>query len=479
MTMGRQMWSPVRAVTCACLLAPCAIEACTFINKYDDVVPQKVPDASPAPMEASLVDQTSVDSQPDIVVVQPSPSDGVIVIGGTVSTDAGDELVLTALDPRTGSEFPRARVSMAVAAVLYDPVRDYWYVFESGGQGIYPTPTDPYFLHVRQIDRVTGAWTELAKVQVPPGVSFLTTAVLGDAVTYVAYGSGAPEAGADAGVEDIPPVNAVDGGATLLPVIHDKFGLVTIDTHDLTSISVCGLPLDAAPNAVIGTPNPTNPQNGYATLGNFPVRGQIQPFLVPAQCNSLNSPPSPAGPPIVLPAGNPGFGLATNAATGQVLIGSKGFGPGPTTLTIIDPQSGAIDSQGVFTGFNDGNIHPLAYSECLNSAYVIGTNADTNVWFVSLNGDQMPGPDGGLPTLMATDQPMGHSGQGVYFEPFTKTVLLPFSQGENFKLTAFRHTSNGYASLTNTPLWSPPTDLRPNFVATRTPVPFPCTAQDN
>jgi len=64
-------------------------------------------------------------------------------------------------------------------------------VFESGGAGVFPTPTDPFFLHVRTIDRVTGAWTELAKVQVPPGVSNVTTAVLGDAVTYIAYGGGA------------------------------------------------------------------------------------------------------------------------------------------------------------------------------------------------------------------------------------------------------------------------------------------------
>ena len=471
--MGRQKPSPAWAVTCACLAAPCAIEACTFINTYADLTPQQqASDASTNNVDASLVDQTGSENTPDINVVQPSPSDGVIVVGGTVSTDAGDQSVLTALDPRTGSEFPKARVPMTVAAVLYDPGRDYWYVFESGGAGIFPTPTDPFFLHVRKLDRITGAWTELAEVQVPPGVSNLTTAVLGDAVTYVAYGGGA-----DASAGNSGPVDGIDGGTSLLPAIAGNYGLVTIDTHDLTQLTACVLPLATSPTAVIGTPNPTNPQNGYATLGSYPAKN-MTPVLVPAQCESTTLPPVPE-PAIPLPTGNPGFGLATNGATGQVLIASKGFGPGPTLVTIVDPTTGNIDSQGEFTGFNDGNIHPPAFSECLNSAFVIGTNTDTNSWFVSLAGAAAPGGDAAPPTLMATDQPMGHSGQAVYFEPFTRTVLLPFSQGDNFKLTAFRFNGAAYASITNTPLWAPPADLRPNFVATRTPVPFPCTTQDN
>jgi hypothetical protein len=473
--MGRQKRSSARAVTCACLLAPCAIEACTFINTYADLVPQRTTtaDASMDDFDSGLVDQTGSENLPEVNVAQPSPSDGVVVVGGTVSTDAGDQFVLTALDPRTGSEFPKARVPMTVAAVLYDPGRDYWYVFESGGQGIFPTPTDPFFLHIRQLNRISGAWTELAEVQVPPGVSNLTTAVLGDAVTYIAYGGGADAAAGNSG-----PVDGSDGGVALTPTISDKFGLVTIDTHDLTQLSACVLPLPSSPNAVIGTPNPTNPQNGYATLGNYPAKN-MTPVLVPAQCdNSIGMPPAP-GAEIPLPTGNPGFGLATNGATGQVLVASKGFGPGPTLVTIFDPTTGNIDSQGEFSGFNDGNIHPPAFSECLNSAFVIGTNTDTNVWFVSLAGAAAPEGDAAPPTLAATDQPMGHSGQAVYFEPFTKTVLLPFSQGDNFKLTAFRFNGVSYASITNTPLWAPPADLRPNFVATRTPVPFPCVVQDN
>ena len=45
---------------------------------------------------------------------------GVIVIGGEISNDAGRQVVLTAIDPSTGSELPKARCPLNVAAVQYD-----------------------------------------------------------------------------------------------------------------------------------------------------------------------------------------------------------------------------------------------------------------------------------------------------------------------------------------------------------------------
>ena len=78
-----------------------------------------------------------------------------------------------------------------------------------------------------------------------------------------------------------------------------------------------------------------------------------------------------------------------------------------------------------------------------------------------------------------TSQPIGHSGQGVYFEPFTNTILLPFSQGLNFQLTAFRHNGGSFSQINGTPIWQPPPDLRPDFIAVRAPIPFPCAQPDN
>jgi hypothetical protein len=484
-------WNANRALTLAWLLTPSGVAACSLIDTYDPLVPALAPDASPGP---DVVDETPApppndatgggDVAPDNAV-QPIPSPGAIVIGGTASSDAGDQLVLTALDPRTGSEFPRARVPMNVSAVEYDGARDLWYVFESGGSGIYPLPTDTFILHVRELDRVSGQWTERAVVSIPPGVSFLTTAVLGNAVTYLAYGSTAPDGSTDVAPGGSGPVDGTGMGAALTPDIPTAYGLVTIDTNDLKAITACVHPLPlGAPNAVVGTLNPTNPRGGYASLANYPptttptAAPQLTPVLVPSDCDSLTKPPAEA-PSIPLVAGNNGFTIVPSGTTAQVLVASKAFGPGPATLAIVDPATGNYEAQGTFTSqYTDGNIKPPAYSECLKNTFVTGTNSGTSVWVVPFGPNDFAA-DGGAASLTATSQPIGHSGQGVYYEPFTNTILLPFSQGLNFQLTAFRFNGTAFTQINGTPIWQPPPDLRPNFIGVRAPIPFPCSQGDD
>jgi hypothetical protein len=110
-------------------------------------------------------------------------------------------------------------------------------------------------------------------------------------------------------------------------------------------------------------------------------------------------------------------------------------------------------------------------------AFVVGTNADLNVHAVSIASTATPDADGGLPALSNASAAMGHSGQGVYFEPFTNTVITPFSQGKNFALTAFSLEGTPMAPQLvqrQAPRWVPPPDLRPNFVAAKTPFPPTC-----
>ncbi|HEY5146172.1 MAG TPA: hypothetical protein VII82_05370, partial [Polyangiaceae bacterium] len=206
--MGRSVG---RTVAFGCLGVACTVGAgCTLINSYDEVAPEKVasPDGSPGQgMDASMLGDASAGPDsggntgpdgggardvgtPDDGAAAIAAERGVIAIGGEVSGDAGRVLVLTAIDPSTGSELPRARMPMNVSAVFYDGVRDLWYVFESGGQGIFALPTDPFFLHTLTLDPVTGQWTEVGKFAVAPGVSFATTAVIKERLSYVAYGDG-------------------------------------------------------------------------------------------------------------------------------------------------------------------------------------------------------------------------------------------------------------------------------------------------
>jgi hypothetical protein len=450
---------------------------CSLINTFDELVPQKqnqdsgifvdssVPlDAGPdVTMEAAK--EAGIDSSVD-VGVDAGPH-GAIVIGGAATGDGPDKFVLTALDPATGTELPNAREPMLVSAVLYDPLNDLWYIFESGGQGIFPLPTDDFFVRTRQLDPISGQWTELSKVAIPPGISFATATVLHDRITYVAYPA------ADAGM-----LMTDDGGS--VPV---GFDLVTLDTSTPSSVTVSSvIPFAGKPPiALLGTPSIVN-QGGFATFAvtSATRTALLTPVLLPAGA----SPPSVEQPIVGAYAvgGQTGYGSVQIGTNLDIAVVGRGFGPPttPATVAIYDPIAAANDPTTALVGagtfsFLDGNVKPPAFSKCTQTLFVVGTNADLNLHAVSL-GDPLPMPDGdgGLTNLSEVTVPTGHSGQAVYFEPFTNTVLVPFSQGDNYSLSAFTF-EGGQFTARQPPLWVPPADLRPNFIATRTPLSFPCT----
>ncbi|HEY6462634.1 MAG TPA: hypothetical protein VIY73_20840 [Polyangiaceae bacterium] len=456
---------------------------CSLVNSFGDVVPQKASTTDGAPatdgtaptLDGSNDDGSSeaaAESGVDAALDAGDAGDteaetsidasarGAIVIGGAAEVDGGEAFVLTALDPTTGTELPQARETMTVSAVLYDGSRDVWYVFESGGQGIFPLPTDPFWIHTRQLDVVTGAWTELGKVAIPAGLSFATTTVEAQRVSYVAYGQGS---GAPA-----------DGG------IPSAYGLVTLDTSDPANVTVSSVvQLTTSPIALVGTRSAVNPAGGFATLAATTSVGgttvaQLTPVLLPSA-----SPPSEEAP-IVGTAGvggQTGFGLVRVSGVDGIAVVGRGNGTTSATLSVYNPAANspaqAFLGAGTFA-FGDGNIKAPAFSDCNGTVFVVGTNSDLNVYAVPLAAALVPAADGGAAAITAVSAPTGHSGQGVYFEPFTNTVLVPFSQGNNFALTAYTF-GGGQLVARQAPRWVPPADLRPNFIATRTPVPFDCS----
>jgi hypothetical protein len=460
----------------------CAVGAgCSIINAYPDVAPQSIADAGPTGSDSGTAlaeggaDATTGATDGALNDAGSGAADGAsetgasgphgaIVVGGTISEDGGEEFVLTALDPATGSELAKARVPMIVSAVRYDGLRDLWYVFESGGQGIFPLPTDPFYLHTRTLDPTTGDWTELGKFPIPAGVSFATTTVVSQRVSYVAYGDG------DAGAED--------GGA--------PFSLVTLDTTMPAAVTVAStLPLAQGYGAIAGTRSQVNPAGGFVTLGTTTKIGantfvQLTPVLLPSA-----DPPAIESPIVGTFAASSLFGLGTATINGTMdaLVVTRSSAAGsPATLAIYDPSASdptmALLGAGTFP-FNDSNINAPAFSVCDQTAFVVGTNADTSVHAVQIAATAAP-VDGGVPALASTAAATGHSGQGVYFEPFTSTVLTPFSQGNNFALTAFTLGGTpGAPQLVQRqdPFWVPPPNLRPNFIATRDPFPGTCPAQ--
>jgi hypothetical protein len=442
---------------------------CTVINSYGDVEALKEAGSNDGttPMEtgsneasADVVDAGNSAGEAAVEAAVEAGPRGVIVMGGTAVGEGGETLVLTALDPSTGSELLHAREKMNVSVVVYDGIRDIWYIFESGGVGLYPLPTDPFYVHTRRIDRTTGAWTELGKAQIPAGVSFQTTAVLKERVSYVAYGD------SDAG--------DLDGG------YPPSFSLVTLNTSDPTKVSVDSIyPLwGGQPAGVVGTWPDTTQLGGWASLGTT-VKGATQ--LTPVQVSTSQ-------PNVLIPVAGAvsvgsivGYGRVTQGTAQSVMVVSKGFGAGPAAISLFDPvNADALTKMGFFP-FGDGNVKTPAFSECAQTAFVVGTNNDLNVYAVSLAAAGMVSDvdaQGGTPVLTYTSAPTGHSGQGVYFEPYTNTVITPFSQGGNFALTAF--TLGGTPTSPTlvqrqAPRWVPPPDIRPNFIGTAIPYPAVCS----
>jgi hypothetical protein len=474
-----------RTTTTGIVGALCALGVgCTVINSYDDLEPQKAADlldgstgspdtgtdATTRPDAGGTTpDGGSADSGPvDDGAIALAAAHGLIVVGGEANSDAGSQLVLTALDPSTGSELPKARKVLNVAGVFYDGIRDLWYVFESGGQGIFPLPTDPFFLHTFTIDPTSGQWTELGKFPIGPGVSFATTAVVKQRLSYIAYGDGLVDGG-------VPS----DGGS--------PFSLVTLDTSDPANVTVVGapIPLAAGNTALVGTPSAVSAAGGVVALGSTAkVDGgatvaTLTPVLIPG-----SGTPSPEVPIAAGPFANGqliGFGTASINGTPEALVVSRPSPPAvaPATLSVFDPSANdptmALIGAGTFT-FADGNVKAPAFDACDQIAFVLGSNADLAVHAVSIAGIG-PAIGGVYPTLTAVSAATGHSGQAVYFEPYTKTVLAPFSQGDNFALTAFTLSGTAAAPVLTqrqAPRWVPPPDLRPNFVGTKAPANDSC-----
>jgi hypothetical protein len=225
------------------------------------------------------------------------------------------------------------------------------------------------------------------------------------------------------------------------------------------------LPLPEPPLGVIGTPSVT----GQGGVLNLLARAgcdagacvQMRRVLFPP-----NAPPTLNAPIVLRDAtytGSPGFGSYRRGGPIDIVATRA---TRDTTFRFLIPLNNAETSKTISFPMLGPNLKPIAIAECAATALVVETNADLQLYAVPLGGS--------TPAAI----PIGHSGQGVYFEPYTSTVLAPFNQGPGFELSAF--TLGGTPSaptLERRTDWAPPADLRPIIVATRTPLDFPCPGE--
>jgi hypothetical protein len=433
--------------------------ACTLLNSLDDVKPQilatNTPEAGTPVTQDSGNNNTTTDAGDSGSVPQPNDK-GAIVMGGGAVVDGGRTNVLTALDPTSGAELPKARETMNVAAVRYDLLRDIWYVFESGGVGNFPLPTDPVFLHVRTLDTITGTWTKRDTLKIPPIVSFTDVVVLNNRLVYVAY--------RDNGAVD-------DAGRAT------QYDLIMVDTSNPDSIKLSpAVQLANRPVGFLGQPSTTQTGGGINVLFTGPCSDDSndgapatclnsQHYIVPA-----DGVPTPSVS-VLLPGtffGTPAYGSYFSQSVDLVAYKHKFTDSQSVDIRSIQTTNNSVLPSTNKVGVNDPFLKPMAVDECRGYAILCGTNQDLAVYAVPLSTSELAAQN------VSTD----HSGQGVYFEPYTSTILAPFSQGSGFQLTAITVSGTPTAPILTkrkAPGWVPPADIAPEIVATKTPLDFDCS----
>jgi hypothetical protein len=455
----RIIGSTVRSLTVTLLPVIAGAAACSVINSYADVK-QTPADASMESGRAEAGDDSSADSGG---IQDAGASDrGVIVVSGNIRDEAGTpgEGVLTALDPATGKELPNAREAVNAPVVLYDGNRDLWLVIES--DSLFPGAGDGAKFYTRTLDPVTGKWTTLQSLQVPAPV-FNQAVVLNQRIAYLA-----PVKGGALGAEE----------------------LVTIDTEDPTNLSApAEMALPTPPIGMIGTRavqsiggvvdllvQETCPADAGQVVDEDGGEAGAAGGTCSSSCLAIQHVVSPAPPAPPTPTlyehlgpycGPPAYGSFLSGGPVDVIMWSLKNGPntpGPTSIHEFVPQN-LTQSCPIPVSIPDGFFHPLAFAECQQQALVVETNEDLNLYAIPLSAAN------GTPARFT----LGRSGQGVYFEPFTSTVLAPFSQGPGVILQALTLSGDmANPKLAMRSNWNPPPELAPQILAIRNLVPPHC-----
>lgn len=440
----------LRVFSCGSLLVGAG---CSLVNSFDDVTPRidgiylesDATVADVAPTSDVVTNDVANDSGGDAAL----GSGGAIVVGGRVHDDAGNiEYVLAVLDPANGREIA-AREKMVVAGIQYDGLRDLWYIFESKSNDFVPGPNDQVVLHVRALDPKTGVWTERSQKQVPVIQSFDSIGVTRERLTYVAYK--APEAGA--GLEYVT-FNTADPAALA----------------EVNRIAV----VDNTPLGAMASRSTTGPGGfvNYLRTANCSVEaGTCEIEIVPIRIPN-------SGSPVIDP-------IVGVGPTGRFSIPSFAVIPPPTDLDLVifprvgndasapstvrryDPVLHTEQQNPTDFVITDSALKRAAVSSCANVAFVVGTNGDLRVHAIPIQAS-----GGGTPSSAST----GHSGQSVYFEPSSRTVLAPFAQGAGYDFSAFKLEGTPAAPLLTkrSADWTPPADLRPILLGIREPLPIVC-----
>jgi hypothetical protein len=459
----------------------CVGPSCSLVNSYDDVATGTA-NAGSAGNGGTAGEGDGGTSSGNggsaglgVGGTQPDPPDGgpplvqgpLVVIGGTVADSRGGTTrVMSVLDPLTGVEL--AREDLGLAGIAYDGNTDLWYLFIANS---YPAPREvPVDMQVRRW--IGTEWVHVASVPAIPPPAAEQFAVLNQRLVYASWRIGP-------GNMPVQAITIFDtSDPTALGEIMVPQDVVTPD--DLTNpiVDLIGTP---------GRPNDARALGGDLTLL---LAKSCRVGTVETTCE-LSAQPVTVGTSISrgvvrsfgLYTGSP---AATHAATRDLLLVAT---PQASPLSVVLRQFNSRTLADVGTSVTSTSttqqVSGVAYGDCLDAALFAeaapGAGNDTSLFAVS------------LVNALGTRDALGRPGEGVYFEPFTRTLIAPY-RGEPTlpagadagadagapappEIVAYRVSASGPSvamERRRAPNWQPPTDVSVDTLAVRAPRNFVC-----
>ena len=386
---------------------------------------------------------------------RPTPTQGLIVIGGTTLDPA--QGVVSVIEPVTGKELAKDLLpaKTQISGIAYDGAakKDVWYVFVGRA---FPAAEDKVVeLQVRYFDDKSNAWITLSKMgtQPPPVPGTLT--VLNDRLAYLSHTV----------INQVvtPTLTLIDTS----DVLALKAVTYTPSSEAGTMISLIGTRGTAAdPSGVGGTLDLSFAQKCTGMGGTPPCELHVLPISV-GDTAIVNGVARLMGNYKGTPVS------ASNHLTQQANF-VLSDPAGNVTLYYTDP-----DAPGSATNFSVpqsvSDLSALTIAECQKLA-IFTLDSEHQLIGVRFNNGAAKPLD------------LGRAGQLVAYEPFSGDVIATYNPpDESFtgdagipgpEITAVNVVAPAMGSaITLSPrgsVWSPPSDVRANVLATRFPVSFKC-----
>jgi len=389
--------------------------------------------------------------------VRPTPTRGLVVIGGT-DID-GTKGLISVIAPLTGKELARETLPLTaqVAGIAYDGAdqKDVWYVFV--GADFPAKPDKVVDLQVRYFDDTTDKWITLSKLTTLPPPVPGTLTVLNDRLAYLSH--------------------VVSGGTT----VESLTILDTTDVKAVKTIAAAYQPPTAFSGSMvtlIGTRGSTADATGVG--GTLDLGLQQGCDKITKIC-SLFVQPIPVGDTIGTALGQVlGTYQGTPVAYASQLeqLDYFALSPAAGTVKVYRATPNAPEAAESFNAPQSANdLSAMSVAECQKTA-VVTAESENALYGVTLNAG------------VGVTFDLKRAGQLVAYEPFTRGVIATYNPtSDDFQnapedagvvgpqITAVDVTSTGGAALKmveRTKLWAPPTDVRANVLVTRFPVPFKC-----